>query len=1073
MPIHWTTRSCDHISRTLRLPVFLQVSLPVLLVLGIAVFAGHGILTQQEDGAVRAIVEHEEVDLKDEVEASLRQLSDVYAGLQALLQPLIDEDADPQSPRLAKRLDDVAERSHVVPCVFAAVVAIHEPLERPLMVRTLHSWVDRVAGWRLPASESFAAPQRLLQGFRTGGEQRVLLSPPEHVELSETDSTTGGKADPIPGAVVWALVPLRPSTNEADAQTQHAVLAAFDVRWVLGHFFYSPRHISWMQTPLGNLHGRKPGDFPSMFAEFQLKTWRDSALQKWKDEPSYRDLIRIRTVMKCVPDSGLEQLWYQQSELVSEDVFSNIPKDAWRVLQTRECRYGEGISSATKELPRFRVSATSKERLLKHQNSVNHLIHLRNGTPAVRWDEQPALQLVGGSANRDEDECVLEYVHFAPPAVVVPSDKWDVAVGIFKREVGADARREISKGYGWAVLAVLAGLTGAGLLLWFITASIRRINEVANDISQKAKSGAPDWLDELPTLPVDRRDEVGDLARAFASMVGAIGSRDTALRDEHRRSQAILENAADGIVTVDHNHAILNYNRAAERLFRWEKQSARGRPIEDVVANPANVQLDELSPSESGIFGRRLSNVIAVRADGTTFPMDLTISQVPLENESIELLIVRDVTERADASQRLHELLAELEAAKQELEARVELRTKQLEEAKDAVDRRNEELIKVNRIHAVGLHSIAHELVAPVTNIDAQCRTMLDFLPSQSREDQEAHLREVASSISNIGDLITILRDAARCQRGEIQLDRQRIRLNVLIEQAIGLLQLDISKRGQRICWHPERADFDLFVDSARCKLVFKNLISNASKYSPSDSEIHIEVTRNNDTAIIAISDQGMGVPEADRARVFEEFHRASNAKDKVQGLGLGLSLARRFLELHNGSISLESHEGIGSTFSVRLPLGPGCERVADCAAPDSSTFRPDWHDRRIAIIDQYPDRLVALTELLQTWHLAIMPDGTTARLIAELSGGVFVPDVVFAGDEDADDVRAALADCSVDRRPRLVWLTTVEPQHAAGMAESQGYAGFLQATLPLSRVAVCAVLESVLGVAAPVTHHH
>ncbi len=1069
--MHWTARLCDQISRTLRLPVFWQVFLPVLLVLGLSIPAVQSFVHREREKAVNAIVEHETVDLKDEVESSCRQLLEVYSGLRDAADDLAAATSEEAVRRLAGPYDNDVTRQRGVPCVFAAVLPDGGREFTPTTWQPLSQWVDAQSGWQLASPDDSTGLRLLLNDLRQSPQHRLLMSPPEHVMLRAIAEPEGQLELHAHGAVVWLAAVIAANSSEPSTKPAQVVVAAFDLRQVLGHFFYSPRHISWLRTPIGSVHATEVSAFRTIFSDPQLDKWQELASQEGGRNPVYRELPQHTAVVgeKGELLTGAAEYWYSQSELISETSAHEIPRDAWRKWQASHCAPGEIVSPPNATLQRVRVSATSLKRLTDHQDSIAQFLRDRGSAPPQDWEDP--LALLGPEASRQG--CVIQYVSLDPPEFVLPRQSWDFAVGMFKREVGQDAVLEIQNRYNWELAAILAGLVGTGVLIWLMTDSIRRIKDAAYAISAKAESNSPDWLDELPTLPVDRRDEVGDLARAFASMVAAIGSRDTALRDEHRRSQAILENAADGILTVDHTHAILNYNRAAERLFRWEKQSARGRPIEDMVANPANVQLDELSPSESGIFGRRLSNIIAVRADGTYFPMDLTISQVPLENESIELLIVRDVTEREESSQRLHELLAELESAKQELEERVELRTKQLEDAKDAVDRRNEELIKVNRIHSVGLHSIAHELVAPVTNIDAQCRTMLDFLSSQSREDQEAHLREVASSISNIGELITILRDAARCQRGEIQLDRQRIRLKTLIEQSIGLLQLDISKRGQRINWRPEFADFDLFVDSARCKLVLKNLISNASKYSPSDSEILIEVFRSDDAAVIAISDHGMGVPEADRTRVFEEFHRASNAKDKVQGLGLGLSLARRFLELHNGTISLESREGQGSTFSVRLPLGPGCERTAACATPDRSTSRPDWHDRRIALIDQYPERLAALSDLLQAWHLAIMPDGTTARLIAELSGGVFVPEVVFAGDDDVDDVRAALADCSGDQRPRLIWLTTIEPQHAVGIAESQGYDGFLQATLPLAREAVCAVLDSVLGVVTQVSHHH
>jgi signal transduction histidine kinase len=107
--------------------------------------------------------------------------------------------------------------------------------------------------------------------------------------------------------------------------------------------------------------------------------------------------------------------------------------------------------------------------------------------------------------------------------------------------------------------------------------------------------------------------------------------------------------------------------------------------------------------------------------------------------------------------------------------------------------------------------------------------------------------------------------------------------------------------------------------------LVFEivtNLLSNAVKYSPDGGTIHFHVWCSQDTAFLKIQDQGIGIPEEDQKYVFESFHRASNV-DTIRGAGLGLSIVRHAVNLHGGTIQLESVEGAGSTFTIALPLQP------------------------------------------------------------------------------------------------------------------------------------------------------
>jgi signal transduction histidine kinase len=109
-------------------------------------------------------------------------------------------------------------------------------------------------------------------------------------------------------------------------------------------------------------------------------------------------------------------------------------------------------------------------------------------------------------------------------------------------------------------------------------------------------------------------------------------------------------------------------------------------------------------------------------------------------------------------------------------------------------------------------------------------------------------------------------------------------------------------------------------VDVKLLRRAITNLLTNAIKYSPEGAPINVELACEGDTAIIRVSDQGIGIPEDDQRRLFEPFHRASNV-GQIQGTGLGLAITRQAVERHGGSISVESQVGVGTTFSVRLPI--------------------------------------------------------------------------------------------------------------------------------------------------------
>jgi signal transduction histidine kinase len=109
-------------------------------------------------------------------------------------------------------------------------------------------------------------------------------------------------------------------------------------------------------------------------------------------------------------------------------------------------------------------------------------------------------------------------------------------------------------------------------------------------------------------------------------------------------------------------------------------------------------------------------------------------------------------------------------------------------------------------------------------------------------------------------------------------------------------------------------------MDAALLRHILGNLLSNAVKYSPAGSPVELTLRQEEDVAVIVIQDHGIGIPEADQARLYEAFHRASNVGE-TPGTGLGLLLVKRCVELHHGSIHMQSQEGTGTTFTVRLPL--------------------------------------------------------------------------------------------------------------------------------------------------------
>jgi PAS domain S-box-containing protein len=220
--------------------------------------------------------------------------------------------------------------------------------------------------------------------------------------------------------------------------------------------------------------------------------------------------------------------------------------------------------------------------------------------------------------------------------------------------------------------------------------------------------------------------------------------------------------------------------------------------------------------------------------------------------------------------------------------------------------------------------SVSHDLKNPLAAISGQVQ-VLQFLATRAgeelpRERLLGSLDAISGTAKRMASLVNELLDAVHLQAGlPIQLRRRPTDLAKLAEQVVTVHQQATETHALRLEggqpvplgeWDPERLE-----------RVLDNIVSNAIKYSPNGGDILVEVARHRGWGVLSVQDQGVGIPTADLPHVFERYRRARNVSAKFAGTGLGLAGAKDLIELHGGSISVTSVEGVGSKFIVRLPL--------------------------------------------------------------------------------------------------------------------------------------------------------
>lgn len=295
---------------------------------------------------------------------------------------------------------------------------------------------------------------------------------------------------------------------------------------------------------------------------------------------------------------------------------------------------------------------------------------------------------------------------------------------------------------------------------------------------------------------------------------------------------------------------------------------------------------------------------LAIRAANT---LD-TSYRIAVEGRPIRHVVVRGRIERNEAGQaiRLPGVVIDITAqrlAEQSLRAIAQ----DLEDA----DRRKDQF----------LATLAHELRNPLAPIKAAAQLM------QSAEQDSQQLGELSSLVERQADqmvrLIDDLMDVSRISRGKLKLRTAPVNLRSIVRLAMEAAVPFISNSQQEL--HLEQSDEALFVqgDAARLTQVISNILNNAAKYTPAAGEIWLNLRRESNHAIIAVRDNGIGLDDVSRERVFEMFEQVDASKERGQsGLGIGLSLAKTLVDLHGGSISVTSAGlGQGCCFEVHLPL--------------------------------------------------------------------------------------------------------------------------------------------------------
>ena len=274
--------------------------------------------------------------------------------------------------------------------------------------------------------------------------------------------------------------------------------------------------------------------------------------------------------------------------------------------------------------------------------------------------------------------------------------------------------------------------------------------------------------------------------------------------------------------------------------------------------------------------------------------------------------------------------------------------------ARDA-DRRKDEF----------LATLAHELrnpLAPIRNA-VEILRLTEADPAAAASARQLLERQLKQLVRLIDDLF----DVSRITQGRLELRKEKLDLSVALKMAVETSRPLIESRQHTLHVSAVPDAFFVDADATRIAQVFANLLNNSAKYSPPGSSITARVTREGHNAVVTITDNGVGIPQAMLSRVFEMFERVDRDTEVTpDGLGIGLTLVRRLVELHGGTVTAQS-EGLncGSTFIVKLPLWQAASLPPEVHAMPTET-QEGAARRKILVVDDNRDSAMSLSLLLE-----------------------------------------------------------------------------------------------------------
>ena len=409
--------------------------------------------------------------------------------------------------------------------------------------------------------------------------------------------------------------------------------------------------------------------------------------------------------------------------------------------------------------------------------------------------------------------------------------------------------------------ALIIGLLISVLLSFLLSKTMVGPIEKLTASAEKVAAGDFD-----SKLTVESTDEIGILTGTFNEMAGVLEATLAAVENERNKLDTLFLHMTDGVVAFDHQGNLIHCNPAATSMLQ--------RTV------PSDSTYDQLFGSVYP-FQEMLSLQRPNYAEGEMVVGDRTLELylAPFSDQASGgvLIVLHDVTEQHRNEERRKEFVA----------------------------------------------NVSHELRTPLTNVRSYAETLRDGGGDIPQDTANSFLDIIITETDRMTHIVQDLLTLSRLDAGNAELVLSRFPFGEAIQSVARANALAAKQRRHDLTYDPPESLPLIVGDRSRLEQVMMNIISNAIKYTPDGGHIRITAGSTESEVWMEVCDDGIGIPEKDRERIFERFYRVDKARSRESGgTGLGLSIAKEIVQRHHGAITLAPHQGPGTTVRLTLPIG-------------------------------------------------------------------------------------------------------------------------------------------------------